>query len=49
MTEFVGAKSKGRYGALPLWYALESLGREETDLIRLVQLLLNLHPQGEIR
>ena len=42
----LGSKSKGRYGALPLWYAIETTGREDSDLIRLVQLLINLHPQG---
>ncbi len=43
-----GARSKGRYGALPLWYAIETIGRDENDLIRLIQLLLQLHPQGKL-
>jgi hypothetical protein len=44
----LGSKSKGRYGALPLWYAIETAGREDSDLIRLIQLLINLHPQGPL-
>ena len=42
----LGARSKGRYGALPLWYALETDGRDELDLTRLIEILLKLHPQG---